>query len=113
MKKKQEKSLEESNAMVLETWTIDKAVNALTKNNPRIITTKQLTDLRAGIKQFGLLLPPIVNKQTGNVVGGHQRIRAAQLLVVVFYWSKKLQIKIVPSLRFLVSCTGSVKKQWG
>ncbi|AUB37500.1 hypothetical protein COO91_03445 [Nostoc flagelliforme CCNUN1] len=66
MKKKQEKSLEESNAMVLETWTIDKAVNALTKNNPRIITTKQLTDLRAGIKQFGLLLPPIVNKRTGN-----------------------------------------------
>jgi hypothetical protein len=75
MKKKQEKL----NAMVLETWTIDKAVNALTKNNPRIITTKQLTDLRSGIKKFGLLLPPIVNKQTGNVVGGHQRIRAAQL----------------------------------
>ncbi|MHC5897356.1 ParB N-terminal domain-containing protein [Nostoc sp.] len=75
MKKKQQ----ESNATMLETWAIEKAVNALTKNNPRIITTKQLTDLRSGIKQFGLLLPPIINKRTGNVVGGHQRIRAAQL----------------------------------
>lgn len=73
------KNAKKPNTMLLETWTIEKAVNALTKNNPRIITTKQLTDLRSGIKQFGLLLPPIVNKQTGNVVGGHQRIRAAQL----------------------------------
>ncbi|MEH1780872.1 MAG: ParB N-terminal domain-containing protein [Nostoc sp.] len=67
------------NTMAVETWGIEKAINSLTKNNPRIITTKQLTDLRNGIKQFGLLLPPIINKRTGNVVAGHQRIRAAQL----------------------------------
>ncbi|MHC5755424.1 MAG: ParB N-terminal domain-containing protein [Nostoc sp.] len=73
------KKAKEANTMVLETWSIEQAINALTKNNPRIITTKQLADLRGGIKQFGLLLPPIVNKRTGKVVGGHQRIRAAQL----------------------------------
>ncbi|WP_099065935.1 ParB N-terminal domain-containing protein [Nostoc linckia] len=72
------KNLTSPNNMVIETWEIERAVNALTKNNPGIITAKQLSDLRNGIKQFGLLLPPIFNKRTGNIVGGHQRIRAAQ-----------------------------------
>ncbi|MEH2467855.1 hypothetical protein [Nostoc sp.] len=40
----------------------------MSKNNPRIITTKQLSDLRNEIKKFGLLLPAVYNKQTSNIV---------------------------------------------
>jgi hypothetical protein len=65
--------------MKIEEWPIDKVVAALDSDNPRIITTKQLDSLRAGIKKFGFLLPVIFNEQTGKLIGGHQRLKAAQL----------------------------------
>lgn len=43
--------------------------------NPRKMTEKNKRNLKAYIKKRGLLFPAIViNKQTGNLVGGHQRI---------------------------------------
>lgn len=42
--------------------------------NPRKITEKAKAGLRSSIKRFGLVEPIIVNKRTGYVVGGHQRL---------------------------------------
>ena len=42
--------------------------------NPRDITDKAREGLSNSIEAFGLLQPIIWNKQTGNVVGGHQRL---------------------------------------
>jgi ParB-like chromosome segregation protein Spo0J len=44
--------------------------------NPRVITEQQAAALKRSIDTFGLVEPIIVNKTTGNVVGGHQRVDA-------------------------------------
>ena len=46
--------------------------------NPRQIEDDVLDKLALGLKKFGCVEPIIVNKRTGNVVGGHQRIVAAK-----------------------------------
>ena len=43
--------------------------------NPRSITDAALKGLRASIQRFGLVEPIIWNERTGNVVGGHQRLK--------------------------------------
>lgn len=48
--------------------------------NPRKIQPRALAGLTESIKRFGLVQPIIVNERTGNVVGGHQRIKALQAL---------------------------------
>ena len=44
--------------------------------NPRKITKKQYEDLKRSIQEFGYIEPIIWNATTGNVVGGHQRLKA-------------------------------------
>lgn len=44
--------------------------------NPRVITPAAFKKLKESIKTFGLLEPFIWNETTGNLVGGHQRIKA-------------------------------------
>ena len=46
--------------------------------NPRQISDSALQGLENSIERFGLVQPIVWNKQTGNVVGGHQRIKALQ-----------------------------------
>lgn len=46
--------------------------------NPRRITDRALAGLRESIQRFGLVQPIIWNERTGNVVGGHQRMRVLQ-----------------------------------
>lgn len=43
--------------------------------NPRKITSKAFKGLKASIGKFGLLIPIVWNKRTGNIVGGHQRYK--------------------------------------
>ena len=43
--------------------------------NPREITDVALQGLGASIDRFGLVQPIVLNERTGNVVGGHQRLR--------------------------------------
>lgn len=43
--------------------------------NPRIISEKAKKGLGESIRIFGLVDPIVVNKTTGRVVGGHQRLR--------------------------------------
>jgi len=44
--------------------------------NPRKITPFMLSKLKASLSEFGYVEPIIWNKNTGNVVGGNQRLRA-------------------------------------
>jgi hypothetical protein len=45
--------------------------------NPRAISKKAMAGLKRSIKQFGFTQPLVVNKRSGVLVGGHQRLQAA------------------------------------
>ena len=45
------------------------------KYNPRTISPEQLTALKDSMEKFGNVQPLIVNKKTGNLVSGHQRLK--------------------------------------
>lgn len=45
--------------------------------NPRSISEEAMAGLRASIRRFGIVDLIVMNERTGNVVGGHQRIKAA------------------------------------
>ncbi|MBE7413856.1 MAG: DNA modification methylase [Deltaproteobacteria bacterium] len=45
------------------------------EHNPRTITKKQLARLKKSIEEFGDLSGIIFNRRTGNIIGGHQRIK--------------------------------------
>jgi len=59
------------------------------KYNPRKIDESDMESLRHSIREWGFVEPVVVNKTSGMVVGGHQRIEAAKLegieTVPVFY----------------------------
>jgi hypothetical protein len=42
--------------------------------NPRLITEDARARLKRGIKNVGLVQPPVWNRTTGRIVGGHQRV---------------------------------------
>lgn len=49
--------------------------------NPRVNLEPGMPEydkLKQSIEEFGFVDPPIFNKQTGNLVGGHQRVKVAQ-----------------------------------
>lgn len=43
--------------------------------NPRVISDEAMDGLRFSIKRWGLVEPVVWNRRTGNVVGGHQRLK--------------------------------------
>ena len=45
--------------------------------NPRKISGHDLESLRRSLKFFGTVEPIVVNRRSGNIVGGHQRVKAA------------------------------------
>jgi len=57
--------------------------------NPRQMSPRAYAGLKASIERFGLVEPIVWNKRTGNVVGGHQRLKVlaeqgvAETIVVV------------------------------
>ena len=46
--------------------------------NPRTISDHDLNSLCNSMKVFGVVEPVVVNKRSGNIVGGHQRVKAAE-----------------------------------
>lgn len=44
--------------------------------NPRTISDRALAGLKASLDRWGLVQPVVLNVRTGNVVGGHQRMKA-------------------------------------
>ena len=47
--------------------------------NPRRLTTKQYSDLKASLEKFGLVDPIIINSDN-TVIGGHQRLKIVREL---------------------------------
>jgi len=47
----------------------------LAEYNPRTISKEAFKGLGASIEKFGMMVPIIWNKRTGNIVGGHQRYK--------------------------------------
>ena len=50
--------------------------------NPRKISDNAMAGLRASIGRFGLVQEIVFNKRTGNVVGGHQRLKVLEAMGV-------------------------------
>ena len=43
--------------------------------NPRKISEKDYNNLKKSVKTFGILRPLIINKNTGNLISGHQLLK--------------------------------------
>jgi len=65
----------------LQWHTVQKRVNDLIPQevNPRIITDKQMSDLKKSLNKYNLVEIPAIDL-TGKILAGHQRIKALQLL---------------------------------
>lgn len=65
----------------LQWHTVQKKVNDLIPQevNPRIITDKQMSDLKKSLNKYNLVEIPAIDL-TGKILAGHQRVRALQLL---------------------------------
>jgi len=50
------------------------------KYNPRTISEAALSGLVESIRKFGMPQPLVVNKRSGVLVSGHQRLRAAEII---------------------------------
>lgn len=48
--------------------------------NPRHINDEVLERLKAGLTEYGLVQPIVVNENNNVIIGGHQRVKAAQAL---------------------------------
>jgi len=48
--------------------------------NPRIINEQEKKRLRGVLKKHKMVMPPVWNRRTGRVVGGHQRLEALDVL---------------------------------
>jgi DNA modification methylase len=61
--------------------TVSKRVNDLIpqKINPRIITNKQMSDIKKSLQKYNLVEIPAIDID-GKILAGHQRIKALQLL---------------------------------
>lgn len=75
MPKKKAKTVERK----IEAFEVVEVIRGELKNapyNPRQMSEAARKKLRKGIKKLGLLAPLTWNAETGNIVGGHQRIAA-------------------------------------
>lgn len=65
----------------LQWHTVQKRINDLIPQevNPRIITDKQMSDLKRSLKKYNLVEIPAIDLN-GKILAGHQRIKALQLL---------------------------------
>lgn len=67
------------------------------ENNPRVMDDVSLTGLAASIDSFGMIQPLVWNERTGELVGGHQRLKVLRsrgverTMVVVGDWTLEQQ----------------------
>ena len=52
--------------------------------NPRTIADHDLEALRRSLRHFGTVEPIVVNRRSGHIVGGHQRVKAALAEAIEF-----------------------------
>ena len=63
-----------------DTEVINRAQIKNAEYNPRQITREAEKALRKGLREHGLVAPITWNRRTGNIVGGHQRIKQLDAL---------------------------------
>jgi len=76
-KAKKSASPQSDTATIFDNYVIVEIYRSEAKNapyNPRILSASAREKLQKGIDKFKLLGPPIWNRKTGNIVGGHQRL---------------------------------------
>jgi len=67
----------------IQAFTVERVHRSVLKNapyNPRHITERGKAKLRETLKRVGLVQPLVWNKRSGNLVGGHQRIKQIDAL---------------------------------
>ena len=57
---------------------VSRLVGMAAPYNPRRIEPDQLAALRSSLRTFGAVEPVVVNRRSGRIVGGHQRVKAAE-----------------------------------
>lgn len=50
------------------------------KYNPRVISQSALSALVESVRKFGMPQPLVMNKRSGVLVSGHQRLKAAEII---------------------------------
>ena len=71
--------------------------------NPRKISKQALAGLKKSIEKFGCVQPVIVNKRTGLIVGGHQRVKAMQELGITE--TEVIVVDLTPSEEKMLNVT--------
>lgn len=72
----------------MEVWEVSKLEGA--SYNPRRMSEGAMGGLRASLREFGLVQDVVVNRRSGRVVGGHQRLR-----VLVEGGAVRVPVKVV------------------
>jgi len=62
--------------------------------NPRKISENELNKLKKSLKEFGCVSPLLVNKKTGWIIGGNQRLKALKELYPEDYEVEVVQINV-------------------
>ncbi len=63
--------------MAYEALRVSDLLGMASPYNPRKISPHDLTALRRSLREFGAVEPVVVNRRSGRIVGGHQRVKAA------------------------------------
>ena len=75
---KENESKSKYQKFIIETWNRSDIKNA--EYNPRIISDEARKRLSKSLKKHGLIQPIIVNRLTGNIVGGHKRLEQLEII---------------------------------
>ena len=62
--------------MIVERTTMPISKMVPAPYNPREIDEDSMKSLKAGIARWGIVQEIVVNKRTGHIIGGHQRVKA-------------------------------------
>ncbi len=64
--------------MIVENMKVSELAGMVSPYNPRKISDHDMAALRRSLNTWGVVEPVVVNRNTWRVVGGHQRIKAAE-----------------------------------
>jgi ParB-like chromosome segregation protein Spo0J len=73
---KKTKRLKDEGLQIGETKEIHRSLLKNASYNPRVLGEAQKRKLKGGLKKHGLIGTVIWNERTGNIVGGHQRLKS-------------------------------------
>ncbi len=66
--------------MIVDTLKVSDLAQMAAPYNPRRMPAEKLKHLKAALQQYGCVQPVVVNRRTNRIVGGHQRVKAAEAI---------------------------------